>query len=403
MSRKDKIDENTEVNIEEISDKGSGTKIRKNRTQGRVYAKIAVNLLISILTIVLVIVFVPKLVRIFWPFVVGFLVSMIANPLVKMMEKRFKIVRKHGSVIVLLLVIIMLVLMVYALISILINEARGFLNDIDNIYMSIISTFKSIGEKLSPLVKSMPEDTQRQINDFFGNIGKVISEWFTNLNPPELSNATVYVKNVVEFLFMMVITILAAYFFIAERDNLAAMLKEVIPDVITDYYTLIIDNFKKAAGGYFKVQFKLMGMVFIILFVGFLFMGTDYAFLLALFVAFLDFLPVFGTGTIIGPWAIMCLLTGKYLDTIFLAVIYLVCQLVKQLLQPKMVGESIGMSPMLTLVAMFIGYRIGGVFGLILGIPIGMVLISFYKIGMFDRFIKGVKIIAHDINEYRKY
>jgi len=392
-----------EEKIEEVIEGKKENKPKRTKTKGKVYAKIAVNLLISIITIVLVIVFVPKLIRIFWPFVIGFLVSLVANPLVKMMEKKFKIVRKHGSVIVLLLVIIALVLLVYGLGSLLVNETRNFIDDIDDIYMSITNTFKGIGEKLAPLIESMPEDTQKQINDFFGNIGKVVSDWFTNLNPPELSNATAYVKNVVEFLFMMVITILAAYFFIAERDNLATMLKDVIPDTITDYYTLIIDNFKKAAGGYFKVQFKLMGMVFIILFVGFLFIGTDYAFLLALLVAFLDFLPVFGTGTVIGPWAVMCFLTGNYLDTIFLAVLYIVCQLVKQLLQPKMVGESIGMSPMLTLVAMFIGYRIGGVFGLILGIPIGMVLLSFYKIGVFDRFFKGIKIIAHDINEYRKY
>ena len=75
----------------------------------------------------------------------------------------------------------------------------------------------------------------------------------------------------------------------------------------------------------------------------------------------------------------------------------------KQMLQPKMVGDSIGLNPLLTLFFMFVGYRFGGIFGMIIGIPVGMVLVNFYRVGIFDRLIRGFKIIANSINEYRKY
>ena len=68
-----------------------------------------------------------------------------------------------------------------------------------------------------------------------------------------------------------------------------------------------------------------------------------------------------------------------------------------------MVGDSIGISPLSTLIFMFIGYRISGVLGMIIGIPIGMALISFYRMGAFDRLFRGIEIIVTDINEYRKY
>ena len=89
--------------------------------------------------------------------------------------------------------------------------------------------------------------------------------------------------------------------------------------------------------------------------------------------------------------------------TVVLGVLYLVCQVVKQLLQPKMVGDSIGVSPLATLFFMFVGYRISGVLGMILGIPVGMALIKFYELGVFDRLIRGAKIIISDINQFRKY
>jgi predicted PurR-regulated permease PerM len=97
------------------------------------------------------------------------------------------------------------------------------------------------------------------------------------------------------------------------------------------------------------------------------------------------------------------MITGNYVRAIGLVVIYLICQVVKQILQPKMVGDSIGLHPLTTLIFMFIGYKQYGVFGMIIGIPIGMVLVNMYRIGMFERLIKGFRIIAHDLNEFRKF
>ena len=81
----------------------------------------------------------------------------------------------------------------------------------------------------------------------------------------------------------------------------------------------------------------------------------------------------------------------------------MVVLVVRQLLEPKLIGDNIGMSPFETLVFMLIGYRLAGVLGLIIGIPVGMILIECYREGMFDNYIRGIKILAHDINEYRKY
>ena len=84
-------------------------------------------------------------------------------------------------------------------------------------------------------------------------------------------------------------------------------------------------------------------------------------------------------------------------------IIYLICQIIKQVIQPKMVGDSVGISPLSTLVFMYIGYQLYSIIGMIIAIPIGMVIVNLYRAGMFDRLIKGVKIIVHDINEFRKF
>ena len=68
--------------------------------------------------------------------------------------------------------------------------------------------------------------------------------------------------------------------------------------------SMVMYNLKYAVGGYFKAQFKIMVVVGFILFFGFLILGIEYVFLLAVLIAFLDFLPFFGTGTALIPWAV---------------------------------------------------------------------------------------------------
>ena len=128
-----------------------------------------------------------------------------------------------------------------------------------------------------------------------------------------------------------------------------------------------------------------------------------YAILFAFIISFIDFLPVFGSGAIIWPWCIIEIASGKYSSALILFALYLFCQGVKQFMQPKMVGDSIGMSPLKTLLFMFIGYRIGGIPGMIIGIPVGMILVSFYKEGVFDNLIRGGKILIEAYDKWKKY
>jgi len=155
--------------------------------------------------------------------------------------------------------------------------------------------------------------------------------------------------------------------------------------------------------GYFKAQFKIMCCAFVILSIGLLLLGVDYAILFALIIAVVDFLPVLGAGAIIWPWCAYELIVGNYLNAVVLLILYVLCQALRQFLQPKMVADSVGLTPLETIFYMFVGYRIWGIIGMIIGIPIGMIISSLYKSGVFNGLIEGAKIMAGDFNEWRKF
>ena len=158
---------------------------------------------------------------------------------------------------------------------------------------------------------------------------------------------------------------------------------------------------KFAVGGYFRAQFKIMFIVFVILTAGLLVLRVPYAVLAAAGIAVLDFLPMLGTGTILIPWAVLWALSGKLSSAAGLVILYAVTQVTRQLIQPKMVGDSIGMDAMTTLIFLFIGYRMAGLIGMIVAIPSGVILIQLYEAGAFAGVIASVRELADDMHRLR--
>ena len=251
-------------------------------------------------------------------------------------------------------------------------------------------------------MSKLPPDLSEGITEFFVNIDTYIGELVSTLGMPTLSAAGDIAKNIPNLLVQAIFMFLSAYFFIADKEKISVAVRKIVPQSIMDSLAWLKRMFSKAVGGYFKAQFKIMGVIAAILWIGFLILRVDYAILWAVLISFLDFLPFLGTGTAIWPWAAFQLMTGDYSMAVGLMIIYLICLLVHQLLQPKFVGDTVGMDSMTTLFFMFIGYRISSVFGMIVAVPIGIIIINLYKAGAFDKIIGDVKELVADFNHYRK-
>jgi len=125
-------------------------------------------------------------------------------------------------------------------------------------------------------------------------------------------------------------------------------------------------SMKAALVGYLKAQFKLMGVTWGILTLGFLLLRIPYGFLWAGLVALVDVLPVLGTGTVLLPWSLICFLQDDGGRAVGLLGIYGVITLTRSLLEPKLVGEHLGLDPLATLAALYGGYKLFGLPGMLL-------------------------------------
>lgn len=368
----------------------------------RPYWKVIVSLAFSLLATALVVGIGIAGIRIFAPFVVGWIIACIANPVVCWLDKKLKIKRRLGSALMIVLVIGAVIGLSYLIISMLIREIGGWMVSLPTVFQSVTVEMKKLTNDLSGIFKVLPQSVKDVGSGFVDNLGDVLGSLATNLSVPTMSFAGVVAKQIPSIVIGTFMVILSAYFFVADRDSVLLWVKQVIPDSVYQRVSMATSYFKFAVGGYFIAQFKIMVVVSTILFVGLCILKVEYAFVLAILIGLLDFLPFFGTGTAFVPWCIYTVLTGDYMRALFLLIIYVTTQVVRQLIQPKLVGDEVGLKPLPTLLLIYVGYKLGGFLWMILAVPLGMILINMYKSGGFDYILDDVKILVKGIKSLRE-
>lgn len=367
------------------------------------YIKILLNYIFMAAIICICVFVIPKLLAFFLPFVIAAIIAAIANPLVRFLENKLKIRRKAGSIVVIILTLAIVVAACYGIIYLLVTEIVGFATSAPDMWNKLSQSIRNSSDYLSLKFARMPSGLQ----DYFTELGEGIYESLTEAGTGIGERAARYagqgVKNAPLAIVVTITTILASYLFVAEREYLNNVAKKIIPHYLSERISIITSTMKSAVGGYFKAQFKIMIFVYIVLLVGFLVLGVKYSFLIALLVAFLDFLPFFGTGAVMWPWALYAFVEKDYRFAIGMMVVWGLSQLVRQLIQPKLVGDSIGMAPIPTIVLLYVGFRLGNAIGLIIAVPIGMIVYNLYLAGLFSNFFYSSRILIRDFRKMRVF
>ncbi|MBR4076978.1 MAG: sporulation integral membrane protein YtvI [Oscillospiraceae bacterium] len=366
------------------------------------HKKTILNLLVYGVGLVLLCTLVPRLLGFFLPLVIGGVIAWMTNPVVRFFEQRFKILRKHGSLLVIVGALALVVTGCYFVIAWLVREAIDFAGSIPALYASVRIGFGEIAENLSGLISALPPTVQSSIMESAANVDAYAADLIGAVGSPALNAAGDIARSLPDLLVMAIFSILAAYFFVADKTRISAALQTVLPENWESGWAWLKDIFYRAVGGYFIAQFKIMGVIAVILYIGFKLLHIQHALLLAILIAILDFSPFLGTGTALWPWALFQLLTGNVAMAAWLMVIYCICLPVHQILQPKFVGDTVGMDPLWTLIFMFIGYRLSGMLGMIVAIPVGMMIVGMVQEGIFDDLLADVKELVQDFNTYRK-
>ncbi len=365
---------------------------------GKKLAGIILNILIPILAVYLVLFWGVKILAFFMPFVIGWIIALIANPPVRFLENKLKIKRRHSSFILVGIVLAVVIGLLYLVTIWAVNNIGNFIDYLPDLFVTLETEVTIALERIEELLAFIPINTDWTFSEVLNAIVGYASNYIRSFAASAGSAAA---HALPDFLVWTIVIILSSYLFIVEHDNLIDAGKKIIPQTLQDQWVLLKKDLKEVVFGYFLAQFKIMLVVVVILLIGFAILRVRFSAILVLVLAILDFLPVVGSGTVLIPWAILKFFTGDYSYAIGLLVLYIVIQAVRQIIQPKIVGDSMGISPLASLFFLFIGFRLYGLAGMIIAVPVGIIIIRLYERGTFKSFIDNCRLLWHEIQNLR--
>ena len=212
----------------------------------RPYWKVIASLVFSLLATALVVGLGIAGIRIFAPFVVGWIVACIANPVVCWLDKKLKIKRKLGSAIMIVLVLGAVIGLAYLVISMLVREIGGWMVSLPSVFQSVTVEMQELADDLGGLVHVLPQSVKDAGNGFIDSLGDVLGGLAANLSEPTISFAGDIAKQIPSIVIGIFMVILSAYFFVADRDSVLTWVKKVTPDAVYQRASMAISYFKFA-------------------------------------------------------------------------------------------------------------------------------------------------------------
>lgn len=304
-----------------------------------------------------------NIIVLFAPFILAWFFATFLNPVVTWFTKKLHVPRGIGTILSMLFILSGLLGGVSVLIKKLWEQIVNFASSLPAHTDEIIHQINQLEGKVGGMLQLMPEgEGVMNLDTVIEQILDKLSTFLTAVIPP-IYDTISKVPDIVLFMIMM---FLATFFMTKDYSKIKAFVKAQLSDTIIDRIVIMQRGMIEAIGGYLRTQVILMSLVFIICLIGLFIFRVNYALLISVIIAILDALPIFGSGAILIPWAIYNLLTGNLILTVGLLGIYGIIFITRQILEPKILSTQIGAYALVTMMAVYIGYKSIGVFGMII-------------------------------------
>ena len=293
------------------------------------------------------------------PFFVGLIIAFVINPLAKLMVRRLKLQLWLAALLSLIIFIVAMSSLGVWIVMLFIRQVVSFFETAPLLFEEVLVDANLWIERMSGY---LPDGWY--IPDMQGMLAAAGT---AILDGGVAGQAIGFVGNVPMFVINLILTIVSAYFFVADREVIFNTVRRACPKWIAEQWTITKVGLSRAIVGFFKAQAILMVVIGAISVVGLLILGIPYALLIGILFAILDFIPMLGPAMVLIPWALFSMILGSYSLGFGLLILYGAQTVARQVLQPKIMGTQMGVHPLAFLISMFVGFRIFGIIGFVVG------------------------------------
>ena len=314
------------------------------------------------------------------PFLIGAVLALAAEPIVQFCCSRLRLPRAVASGIGVSMSFAFIAILLLLLAALAVRELRTLASIVPDLERSIRSGMESMSAWLLKLAARAPGTVSalltRNINDFFSGSSALLDQATSYL----LRLASGILSQVPGRALSFGTGIIASFMISAKLPKLTAFLQKRLDTGKLQSVLNTLKQLKHALGGWLKAQLKLSCITFTVATTGLFLLRISYAPLWGVLIALVDAFPVLGTGAILVPWSLVSFLQGDHLMAFGLLGLYAAAAVTRAILEPRLVGKQLGIDPLVTLLALYIGFRLFGLPGMILSPMLAVTVIQLMEL-----------------------
>ncbi|MBO4681102.1 MAG: AI-2E family transporter [Clostridiales bacterium] len=355
------------------------------------------------------------------PFLIGFMLAktstIIATPISKWFDKnpqsikpgRKKSTRTKTALVCYVVLNVILVILIIVLCIGLLWQANTVLNRLSSASVNFNAGASYTTEILNRFSVAnggfLTEEMIASIKGDFEGIGQNVVAAIPTFIRSSLSKIWKLIGNLPYAIFFVISIMLSGYYFINDGPAVLKFFAKNTPNrkFRSRVFGLINDltmTVFRVLGGYMALLVITAAEAYIV----FMAAGVyNYALILALITALIDFMPVLGISATMIPVMIWLVLNGKIIPAVIIVIGMAVMTVLRRFIEPPILGKSMRIHPLLTLVAMAVGVYIWGAIGFLLGPALAIIILQTIKVfeidkkvgeylsGVFERFLSPKK------------
>ena len=309
------------------------------------------------------------------PFLLALGLAELAEPLVERTRRRLHLRRGFVAAVFTLALLAVLIALVATLLTQLARQAMDILRQLPLYLSGLPSLLDAVSRRLEGVLVNCPAHLREDMEQFLAQLTPQLSQLAGSLSAAGMRAMTAMVRALPEVGLFCATTVLAVFFSVSAYPAITAFARRQLTPERQRRARELKRNLLTTLGKWLKAQSILLTVTFCELLAGLSLLRQPYALLLSVLIALIDALPVFGTGTVLLPWAAVLCLAGNIPRALALAALYAIISVARSILEPKIMAAQAGLPPLAALMAMYVGFRTLGVGGMVI-FPLALLLIK---------------------------
>lgn len=302
------------------------------------------------------------------PALTAMLFVTIFGPTLQKMQKRLRLHRQVGAVLLLSVAVVVIALLVWVLFSWIVGSLPGWISNLENLEKELTVIVHNVCETVA---QAIGVDGVYLEETVLNRIRQGFDYFQLETLPGVLSQSLTYVRAVASLGGFLIVFLIATVLLAKDYDAIMNRLLDR-----EEYHVLleIICGIIRYIATYVRAQLVIMSSIAAAAALVLGVSGIRHGVLWGILAGLMDALPFVGTGVVLVPLAIAQLFGGNYIRAVVCIVLYVACALFRELLEPRLIGRRLGVSPIAVLLSLYAGIQLFGVWGIVKG-PLGFVII----------------------------